>query len=528
MVNTVSAINTPILSELHKQYNDQCKTTLHVAQNAITHASASKVMVDTAKADRLHTTFSDELDVDTSISDQQQSGRCWIFSFLNVLRAHFVHKYDLPSTFEFSPVHLFFWDQFEKSNQFLHYMWDLRKESTDHEIVRELLKEPISDGGQWHMLQNLVSKYGIVPKHCMNETYQANNTSSMSKVVCAILREYACIIRRTSEKDLSKTINDMRTNIYNILCVHLGEPPQRISWEYNPSDTNWKKKQWKEAHKRSKGEHTHHTAGSVASWSGHHHTTSSVTKAKKKTKKASPHHDSIDKKPFEHTEQLTPLEFYKKYVKVPIEDYVTVINYPNKDRPFNRTYTVRYLNNVVGGRCARLYNYEINDLKRMVMAAIDAGDPTWFCADVDKDASRKYGILDPDSFNYTSVFKTDPHGWDKGTRMQYKEGIPNHAMVLRGYHIENPTTESKTLKRRSSVKTKKKNKWTQQVLPTRWLVENSWGEYSGKDGNLVMSDTWFDRHVYEIAIHKKHLLRPPDTKPVIKLDMWDVFGTLFK
>lgn len=565
--------NSTVLTDFRNEYNADGNRIQHVASHAITHTAISKVLVKSKRADELHAAFSDELDVDTKISDQQQSGRCWIFSFLNVLRAHFVHEYELPSEFEFSQAYLFFWDQFEKSNQFLKYIWELKDEPSDHPVVRELLKDPISDGGQWHMLQNLVSKYGVVPKHCMSESKQANATDKMNTLLSAKLREYAHHLRTRHVSNLEDTLRPMLFDIYSLLCVCLGEPPKTIRWEYTPSSQNFMKRKFKKHYHKRKmakqqgthsSKHTSQHAGSKRhSSSNSKHRPSPSKHTVQEVPLHTPTH--IDKKPFEESKEFTPLDFYKEFVHVPIDEYVTVINYPHPDRPFHRRFQVKYLNNMVGGRESELHNLPIEDLKQIAIRSIDAGEPVWFCADVGKDCSIRYGILDPDVLDYRTVFSSDPHGWDKGLRMEYKEGIPSHAMALRGYHVpskpdDTPTKPSHTVQRkrssrssnhtrkskktRASSQSKKKTQGghrpqtksntesvamekTARKQPSRWLVENSWGDFVGKNGNLVMSDAWFDRHVYEIAVHKRHLLKPPDKKPVIKLEMWDVFGSLF-
>ena len=565
--STCFTLTPDTIQKYHNDFNASTNTSQHVAKNAITHTSLSKALIDPQRANTLHTTFSDELDVNTKISDQKQSGRCWIFSFLNVLRAHTIHKYDLDASFEFSQTYTFFWDQFEKCNLFLHYIWELRDKPTDNEYVRELLKEPLSDGGQWHMLQNIVGKYGIVPKYAMEETYQSSNTERMTNILCGRLREFAKDLRSKPVQNLQQTMEPMMYEIYCILSMFLGEPPRNIHWEFNPSSENWAKEQWKKSNgSASKRTTSHSTMSSRASITTHHKTSERPSR-KKSTRRASktqPHsrndNDIIDKKPYEISESLTPQQFFKRVVQFPVDDYVSVIHYPHPDRPFHRTFSVKYLNNVVDRPNSTLYNVDIQAFKTITARSIDRGEPVWFCADVGKDCSTKYGILDPVAFNYQNVFRFDPHGWDKGQRMEYKDGVPNHAMVLRGYHqrpttadaAPTQTTTTQKKKRRSSCKSnsnsKRKSKRKSKTktksgdntssssakiantVYERWLVENSWGEYSGKDGHLVMSDAWFDRHVYEVAVHKKHLKglwkgKSSDT-PIV-LEPWDVFGSLF-
>ena len=52
------------------------------------------------------------------ITDQQSSGRCWMFSSMNDLRPAVIKKYNLDE-FDFSHNYNYFWDILEKSNLFL-------------------------------------------------------------------------------------------------------------------------------------------------------------------------------------------------------------------------------------------------------------------------------------------------------------------------------------------------------------------------------------------------------------------------
>ena len=115
-----------------------------------------------------------------AITDQESSGRCWMFTGMNVLRAKAIKKYDLPSDFQFSQCYTFFWDQLEKSNLFLQAILDNRAKSMEDETVKWLFQNPLSDGGQFTGIANLVTKYGIMPKEAMPETYSTNHTSQIS------------------------------------------------------------------------------------------------------------------------------------------------------------------------------------------------------------------------------------------------------------------------------------------------------------------------------------------------------------
>jgi len=504
-----------------------------IAQNAIGHGNLTKILLNQNVYNTNHTVFSKELDVSANTSDQESSGRCWIFAFTNMLRMHMIHRYKLPSSFEFSHVYLFFYDQLEKSNLFLNYIWkvqqdvleDKSKLSLDNPVLRIMMKDPISDGGSWHMLENLVEKYGIIPKQCMNETVQSKRTSRMSDLINTRLREFAHELRFTkSDQVAKKRIHEMTTEIYNILTVFLGIPPATIRWEYIPEDDDKKDKKNNDESdddenddddddddddtdddkkKKPRNLTKKKTSSSSSSSSN---SSSQLTTQKK----------GITFKSYKQITDITPVDFFKTYVNkyIDLYNYVCVINYPHPQRPMHRWYTVKFLNNMVGSNDSLLLNITSEEMKSLVRESVDNGEPVWFAADVSKDCSLRHGILDPEILNYESIFKFKPHDMEKGYRMEYQDGCPDHAMLFKGYHKNNEhDTEA-----------------------SKWLVENSWGEESGKKGNLIMSDTWFDKHVYTTVIHRKHFKVLPqldkclslqkDDK-LIELEPWDTFGSLF-
>jgi bleomycin hydrolase len=64
----------------------------------------------------------------------------------------------------------------------------------------------------------------------------------------------------------------------------------------------------------------------------------------------------------------------------------------------------------------------------------------------------------------------------------------------------------------------------QNDKPTKWLIENSWGDEKGSKGYWTLYDTWFDTNVYGIIVKKKFV--PKDIlkiyeQPPIVLPPWD-------
>ena len=226
---------------LTSQQIDRLKTTYRSEPNnkALRNAVTSNDITKLAQNYDNNTAFDPHLShtvPSKAVSNQESSGRCWMFTGMNVLRSKAIKKYDLPADFQFSQCYTFFWDQLEKSNLFLQSILDTRTKSMEDETVQWLFKNPLSDGGQFTGVANLISKYGIVPKDVMPETYNSNHTSRMSELISLKLREDGLILRKmcqnksTTEQKLQETKMEMLQTIYRMLSFTLGEPPTEFTW----------------------------------------------------------------------------------------------------------------------------------------------------------------------------------------------------------------------------------------------------------------------------------------------------------
>ena len=225
-------INSEMINEFSRKFNDNNINLL--AKNSISSNPLKNVLINQDILQKRRKIFTKKIDIESKVADQESSGRCWLFAFLNVIRLKMIKKYKLPAEFEFSQNYLFFWDKFEKSNLFIHNMIELKKEPQESRLISYFLNNPISDGGQYNMIISLVKKYGIIPKVCMAETYHSSNSSELDDVLSNKLRDYAEKIRNSSNFDIKHALEE----VYRLLVIFLGEPPKDIVWEfYNNKNT---------------------------------------------------------------------------------------------------------------------------------------------------------------------------------------------------------------------------------------------------------------------------------------------------
>ena len=378
-----------------------------------------------------------------NITNQKQSGRCWIFASTNFLRYFLIKKLNI-STIELSQNYIAFYDKLEKCNYFLNNIIDTIDRPTTDRHVTFFLDAPINDGGQWDMFLNIIKKYGIVPKSAMPETYSSSNTSEINKILRRILRMYAYELRTSYKKkknleDIENQKLDMLENIYAILCTAFGRPPEKFDFEYTDKNDEF-------------------------------------------------HRDS----------NITPTEFYDKYISEELSNYVVLVNWPLANYPMNQTYTSKYVYNVVGDKQNIFVNVPIKEIKSALIKSLKDNKISWFACDVLASSLRQDGYLATEILDYDNLFSVKLN-FDKGDRMMLRDSLCNHAMTFTGVNLDF------------------RNK------PNRWKVQNSWGELAGFKGYYVMSDNWFDEYVYEVVVEKQYLseevLKALETTP-IELDPW--------
>ncbi|MBQ7562651.1 MAG: C1 family peptidase [Lachnospiraceae bacterium] len=420
-----------------------------IASRAVVNNGLMESAKDYEVAGRLSPHFSIDLK-QGKITNQKQSGRCWLFAALNTFRYEIMQKLKL-NDFELSQSYLFFYDKLEKANMYLENMLAIKDEPVGSRLYDFLNADPLQDGGQWDMLANLVKKYGVIPKDIYPEAKSAESSRWMKESLTSKLREFAVTLRKAalegkkSEAQLRKMKLSMLEEVYRILAICLGEPPKVFDFTVRDKD------------------------------------------------------DKVTQ-----DFNITPVQFFEKYVGIDLDSRVSLINAPAENKPMNRMYTVKFLGNVAEGGRVEYLNLEIETIKDAVIKQLKNGHPVWFGSDCAKFGLRKAGIFDRNSMNIEELFDIN-YEFTKGERLIYGDSAMNHAMVILGVNLD------------------------ENGAPDKWRIENSWGKDSGMEGYYVASDAWFDEFVYQVVVDKKYLTKKTlklfEQEP-IELEPWDPLGTL--
>ena len=381
MTATVNAqmggISSKMLGEIQKQNK------MTPAENALANAIAANSIDNLAQnrnnAAELDTYFSVETPKQ-AITDQKSSGRCWMFSGMNVLKANFAKRTDSLRV-EFSQAYLFFYDQLEKANLFLQGVIDTGKKPIDDQRVQFFFKNPINDGGTFCGVADLTEKYGLVPKQVMPESYSSDNTSKMARLISSRLREDGLKLRKMVAEgkkaaDIEKAKTEMLATVYRMLALTIGQPPTQFTYA----------------------------------------------------------HRNKDGKAVGEPKTYTPQEFFKEVVGDKLNGtFIMVMNDPR--RPYYKTYEVELDRHTYDGHNWKYLNLPMDDIEQMAIASLKDGRKLYSSYDVGKMLDRKRGYGDTENFDYGSLMGTT-FGMNKAERISTFDSGSTHAMTLTAVDLD--------------------------------------------------------------------------------------------
>ncbi|PVX50019.1 bleomycin hydrolase [Balneicella halophila] len=359
------------MREIKKSYNANDPATKALT-NALSNNDVMKLVLSRENLSTVDHNFTYRVNA-KGITDQKSSGRCWMFTGMNVLRPSIIEKYQL-SNFDFSHNYLYFWDIFEKCNLFLEAQIKYANLPMDDKSVDHLFRSTIGDGGVWNSFSNLAEKYGLVPEQVMPETNTSNNTHWMLKLIKRKLREDGLEIRniatsKTSKNAIQNAKIKMLGDIYRILCLNLGEPP--AEFDYRFVDKNGKLGEYK---------------------------------------------------------TYTPISFMKEVLgDYDFSNYVMLMNDPS--RPYFKMYEIDYDRNVMEGKNWIYLNLPSDDIKKFAIESIKNNEAMYASCDVNKQINKDLGYSDIYNYDFESLYGVE-FGMNKAQRIKTYDSGSTHAMTL--------------------------------------------------------------------------------------------------
>lgn len=379
MMAAMSANAQNITPEMLSKFESSNKLTgtERIVRNALATGAVSALATNPDNQVEQDTYFSNSVP-SKGVTDQKSSGRCWLFTGLNVMRSKMIREQGLTEGMEFSQNYLFFYDQLEKSNLFLQAIIDTRKQPMTDHTVQWLFQNPLSDGGTFTGVADLVTKYGIVPSGIMPENYTSNNTDQFTRHLKRKLREDALALRdaKVSDKQLQQMKEGFLSEIYHMLTLGLGTPVKEFKW----------------APKDSQGKY------------------------------------------LSEPKTYTPQSFYKEFINLDLQnDYVMLMNDPT--RPYWKTYEIQYDRHTYDGHNWLYLNLPMEDIKQAAIASIKDSVMMYLSCDVSKELDRTRGISDLKNFNYDDIFGVK-FGMNKAQRIQTFDSGSTHAMTLMAVDLD--------------------------------------------------------------------------------------------
>ena len=434
-----------LVEDFHKMETKFLKDPLNkIIQNSISANSISAVCQDRSYMQSYDRHFTNVITPQLESTDQENSGRCWIFAVLNVIRHKTICEYQLQDDFELSQSYLFFWDKIEKCNFFLNEIIKHRKKKDfiNDKYINFLLSCPISDGGYAITCFNLIKKYGLVPKSAFDESYNSSNTEEMNYILEYKLRQYAKeLVDIQEDKKCFNKKKNMIQSLYHIMCKLFGSPTlpdEEFEWTYYIDESK---------------------------------DLNAVLERQKKRKKL----NKYENLKLKTTQYFTANQFYNNYIPFDCHDMIQLSNDPRN--PYYKCYTSEIRDSVYDGDKTIFLNLPIKKLIECTRLSILDNTPVIFMCDVEKHMNLNDSLLDTKCYDYKSVFNTSFEKMSKKNRILYKESQATHAMIIVGVDLN------------------------EEDEIVKWEVHNSWGS----DGNFIMSNDWFKDYVFDIMIDQKYV-----------------------
>ena len=445
-----------------------------VARNAVTSMDVMKAARDPQALRRYHDTYGVSLKAAKTVTNQRQTGRCWMFSTLNVARAGAMATLDVDDL-EFSQAFGMFYDKLEKANAFLGRIIATADRPVTDRVVSEQLQSPAPDGGEFRFCANLIAKWGIVPKDAMPECACSKNSRQMNEQLSRLLRRDAGILRRAAADGEDASALDgrrlaMMADVHRMLCCCLGEPPCTFDLEME--------------------------VGPKASVDPSKVSAVEGVVADEDDKDAKPRRILRDA-------GITPREFAERYVGFDPTDYVELVSVPGTTRPWGHAFGIRWFDPMEAGEPCRFLNEPMDVLEDATVASLKAATPCYMACDVGQNLGRALddfpGTLALDGMDFEGLFGIELD-MAKADMYDLRESSMTHAMTFQGVELG------------------------ADGRPAAWRVENSWGKESCKDGYIVMAADWFRLYGGSVVVRREFVpadvLNAWDNAPLEPLDPW--------
>lgn len=377
---SAQTLTSEVIKEVQQSFDRDAAATVAMQNILTATADIKSAALSHANEGAVDHLFKYKADV-SGITDQQRSGRCWLFTSTNQIRPLVMKKYNLAS-FNFSNNYCYFWDIFEKANLFLENVIATADRDFDDRAVVTFFRAPVADGGVWNLFYNVVEKYGIVPASVMPETANSNNTSQMLSILSERLRKAGYEIREASavpakgKKAVAQRADNVFAikmaalkDVYRVLALCLGEPPAEFTWRYQTKD------------------------GKI---------------------------ESLSSTPLDFWKEIRPADFGA-------DSYIMIMNDPTRE--YYKRYEIDNYRNTYEGINWVYLNLPNEDIKAAALASLKAGEPMYASCDVGKQANRATGVLDVNNYDYGSLLGIDLK-MDKKARILTRQSGSSHAMLL--------------------------------------------------------------------------------------------------